>query len=357
MQANRFPRGRGAAISAAALSAVLAYYGGWTSPAPAEQPSPLPAEVEHAARLYRIEIYNTYRRQRSQYDQRRAAAEQVVHLWRQKGGPEEVEEVLRWFARATYNSRSDVRGPLPPPPSFSPSRQAPAERHTAATNKPKVDPSETQLPRRDQSQRGLNRPVRAATGEAAAQQVASREPLRRNFDPSRDIPQTPAQPEPLSRSPAPADVEAPLKATADAPEKPAEQRQPGPSTRDRVNLVELDAWIAGHNGILHDIEVRLIDPRPLSVKAVSRMLRQLERLLGRRKDIAHYLELLDDPTRNGTRHVTLAEPIHRRLSDRLDSLQERITGAEFAGTAAERETALQQVAGLRQRLEKMAAAR
>ncbi len=65
-------------------------------------PAPAPTlTTEHAARLYRIETYNTLRHDRAEYERRIAAGEQVWKTFNDAGQPNaQRDEVLQWFVAA-----------------------------------------------------------------------------------------------------------------------------------------------------------------------------------------------------------------------------------------------------------------
>ena len=57
-------------------------------------------EFESAAREYRIYVYETYRTQRSEYDQRIEAAKQVSKTWKSLGDPMQQQVAYDWFSQA-----------------------------------------------------------------------------------------------------------------------------------------------------------------------------------------------------------------------------------------------------------------
>lgn len=82
-------------------------------------PLPAPAiTTEHAARLYRIEIYNTYRHDRAEYDRRLAAGAALWKSFDTAGQPnEQRDEVLQWFVDA--RAASQRRAALPTAPALT----------------------------------------------------------------------------------------------------------------------------------------------------------------------------------------------------------------------------------------------
>ncbi|HJS08061.1 MAG TPA: hypothetical protein VJ809_10395 [Pirellulales bacterium] len=82
-----------------------------------------PASLEAAARRYRVQVYETYRLDRAEFDRRRAAGDAVQARWREAGGrKEDLSAVLEWLRHATYLSQPEVRQRLPGLPEFGASR-------------------------------------------------------------------------------------------------------------------------------------------------------------------------------------------------------------------------------------------
>jgi hypothetical protein len=82
-------------------------------------PSEIDKSVEREFRLYRIQVYNTYRTWRSEYDRRRAAGDAAYDLWKRSGGgAQEATELVVWFRGAKLASLAHVNRPLPALPEF-----------------------------------------------------------------------------------------------------------------------------------------------------------------------------------------------------------------------------------------------
>jgi hypothetical protein len=76
--------------------------------------------AEHAARLYRIEVYNTFRTDRNEYDYRRAVGDQVWAAFEAAGQPPHHRAtVTQWFIAAREASAPSRIGELPAVPDFS----------------------------------------------------------------------------------------------------------------------------------------------------------------------------------------------------------------------------------------------
>jgi hypothetical protein len=75
-----------------------------------------PAEVslQNAARLYRIQVYDTFRLDRSEFNRRRADWIGLANSWEAAGKPNrDVPALLQWLEIATANSRPESIAPLP----------------------------------------------------------------------------------------------------------------------------------------------------------------------------------------------------------------------------------------------------
>ena len=104
---------------------------------PASETTELSAE--QAARLYRIEVYNTFRNDRNEYDQRRALGNQVWAAYETAGQPQHHRStVTQWFIAAREVSTPSQIGVLPALPDLTRPDQVTsnfaAETHPVATS-------------------------------------------------------------------------------------------------------------------------------------------------------------------------------------------------------------------------------
>ncbi len=122
------------------LVAYLALTLGFGSMVSAADESPL--DLETLTRRFRIEVYRTYRNDRSEYDRRRARADAILEAWRERGAPDQDLAILtEWFEAATDASRNSVRQGLPPDPAF------PRNRRNSTGASPGIGPADRALPR------------------------------------------------------------------------------------------------------------------------------------------------------------------------------------------------------------------
>jgi hypothetical protein len=83
----------------------------------AESASAGRSSLEDAARDYRIQVYETFRLDRPEFDRRRAEWRQLEQSWEAAGKPDrDMPALLDWLAEATDQSQSDSIGDLPEAP-------------------------------------------------------------------------------------------------------------------------------------------------------------------------------------------------------------------------------------------------
>ena len=76
--------------------------------------------VEEAARAYRIQVYQTFRLDREEFDRRRAEWRRLEEAWYAAGKPDSDAALLvDWLEEATEQSTADSQGPLPELPKLT----------------------------------------------------------------------------------------------------------------------------------------------------------------------------------------------------------------------------------------------
>ncbi len=99
------------------LAAVLA---GGIAAGDSGKPVVTDAAVAAAARDMRIQIYETFREDRPEYDRRQQAWEQVKKAWEVAGSPAaDREKLVRWYADVESHSRGDSIDAMPEAPKFT----------------------------------------------------------------------------------------------------------------------------------------------------------------------------------------------------------------------------------------------
>jgi hypothetical protein len=256
----------------------------------------LPPQIESLARELRIEIYNTFRLERAELDRRRATAAGAVSAWMAAGArAEDTAQLAAWLRAARAASITGSVRPLPAVPAFGYAPPA-AERHMTPPLEPPrtvVRPPDSHLP-----------PTKPP---ASAPPVTSRRPSAASVLVQRPnaLPAVEAEPAPATPSRGAAATLANNRATAvDQPPIAPPARRPAPKPVDpdeedrvEVNLVELEARIAGYNRSLAMLENRLLVDRVRSAEEVTEMIDSLAALASRRADVEIYLNLLDPTER------------------------------------------------------------
>jgi hypothetical protein len=72
----------------------------------------VPADVESAARGYRVEIYSQFHLQHDEYSKRREVADELIEDWARSGKPEsQAKELVQWFETARDAVRENTAEP------------------------------------------------------------------------------------------------------------------------------------------------------------------------------------------------------------------------------------------------------
>ena len=147
--------------------------------------------LDAAARRFRLQVYETYRSDRAEYERRRMAGDQVQARWRQAGKrPEDARAIIHWFDEAAYRSRSEVRGSLPDMPVFGP---------LSAHNKPQ-EPRTTR-PAQAITKRPTGPTPVAEPHPSRSSQIAPRLPATFTPTAPSEIASPPSNPQSLSAGP------------------------------------------------------------------------------------------------------------------------------------------------------------
>ena len=141
-------------------------------------PTDVDQAVEREFRLYRIQVYNTYRTWRAEYDRRLIIGENAYEAWKQAGGqPQQAPEVIAWFRGAKMASLAHVNRPLPALPNFP----APAPSAIAAIEPPSppiASTSPTKKPARRAIERWEVRQLHEGERPRVARLAADKRELR-----------------------------------------------------------------------------------------------------------------------------------------------------------------------------------
>jgi hypothetical protein len=92
------------------------------------------SSLEDAARDYRIQVYETFRSDRPEFDRRRAEWRQLEQSWEAAGKPDrDMPALLDWLSDATAQSQNDSIGELPEAPKIVAEVKVPAVGKAAKT--------------------------------------------------------------------------------------------------------------------------------------------------------------------------------------------------------------------------------
>ena len=277
------------------------------------------------ARRYRIEIYNSFRTQRSAYDRRLYAWNRVERTWQKAGQPIDVRpELIRWLDEAITASRVGKIVALPATPEFL------ASRSPRLLDVPQHDLPLASLPSR--AVPPTPEVDRSADDRPLATIVHPSPPLLTQLPPAQipDAPvdadispsesrRTPAQlPETLTIDFLPPPVAPPVAANS------VDGLTNGPSNPARINLVEFDARVAGYDLALATLRDQLEQPGPWTIDRLAPLVELIDELATRRSDLQLYRRLVPSVQQQQLAAMTppaaTAALLARRIVQAKDSL-------------------------------------
>jgi hypothetical protein len=224
--------------------------------------------LEAATRRFRMQIYNTYRLNRTEFNRRRAAWEEIQARWREAGSPVAHKNVLLlWLHYAAYQSQANVRGPLPASPGFGKlagvDRDLDAAHQLKNTDSPQIlIPADLQGAVRESDltpprvERGAPQPADHG-GEIPSVDVTTSEPTRR-----------------AASSVSSAAVAAHA------------------SDEIGIDVSELLARASGYQAGLQTIDAVLVGQQEMDTAEISALLDEVETLIGQRRDLMLYEKLV-----------------------------------------------------------------
>lgn len=299
---------------------------------PASYPSAMaerPArQIDRLARDYRIAVYNTFRRQRGEFERRRAAASELVRGWKQNGRPaDQAARLIDWLHDATAASTADSIGPLPPAPELQPTAgPSSGPRHAGGDS---------------QRQPKLSVPV-VTPGVPV---------LERETSDLKDSPQRDADATSRRKSLVLRDVAKLLlgqrPAVRDVDDAPGDDRRAAPATsapnepRVEINWDEVVARATGHNLLVAQLQDDVLrDGAAAGVSRLERMVTQLEQLATAVEDLQPYYGLAPESVRPQlpalVRPQLAATAIAKHLGDARRQSANTGGGSENRASHAER---------------------
>ncbi len=347
-------------------------------------PQAMHVELERYAMHYRITVYNTFRLDRAQYNERIEAWTQLQSDWLAAGAPAEgTRMLLNWLREATRRSQPGRAAPLPRAPVFRASREPAAAdlvppQHDPPALQAEVVPPIDVPPPTPAPPEPLAAPEQVLPPTPARKRVALKPILPERVaapsaplavpalvdPPPREAP-SPAERLQLLRSglatatasPRPAaplevETEAPPSATPaktpsaaepalpqpDVPQPPGPAIQtppiiptpPAEPSRVEVNEVELAARIAGYNRGVRELEKQLVMRQAWSLRELTDAVNDLLHLGELYRDAELYRPLLDPVQLPLVGEPIAWEPTRQRLRAQLLRSRKQLQ-AELAG--------------------------
>jgi hypothetical protein len=287
------------------------------------------ADVDALARTLRIQIYETFRADRPEFDRRRQEAQRALDAWHAAGDrPEDRALLVDWYQRAVRASQPGSIGPLPESPRFG-------SQSEATTTAPRVTPPPPQMP---EAFKSSPPPVESPAPEAHHNSPA---PVETPYN--RPTPEVPADTQP---------AEPPV-----APQSPPMTDHP-PTTNKRhlqISLVELSARLAGYNRGVQTIESKLSESRACAAGDLAPLVRDLADLARRGRDLSLYRDyLVTDSERETLPTLAALTDALALLGDRIFAARQTANGAGFAGSEADRQAELNRLDVLSRQLAEIA---
>ena len=240
--------------------------------------------IRRLSRAYRMQVYQTYRDQRTQFDRRQNAWRDVEAAWIAGGGwPEEQPRLIEWLKTAIWASRPGTLTALPPAPTFAPAR-------SSKTRKLQITKSPNQTPRPSAVAPRTTEPSRRSSTSSVASAAPRVSPP---FIP-REAPQaaagrvagSPSMGAPVGPNP----TGQPARRVASR----SHAVEPGSAARPhdpvRVNIDEIAVRVAGFNLALAALEQQLDQEGPFTIPRLTRLVEQLGDLTTRHGDMRPYYQ-------------------------------------------------------------------
>ncbi|MEX0937894.1 MAG: hypothetical protein WDZ59_08525 [Pirellulales bacterium] len=288
----------------------------------------LPAEIERLAREYRIQVYNSFRADRPEYDRRRQAWEDVHAKWRDAGAKDEHVALLAdWLRDATRSSLGASVSALPLTPAFgSPPVVAVQPKQNRTLPVPAAPPV-VHTPPSSEPQA-----VEPAAPQRAPVEVA---PLPQVDRVAEKLPEPEAVPGPI----ADARPERPAPAAPIAPPRIKPLPLPPPGSA-QLNIDELAVRIAGYNLAMRSLDAELLGRTNHSIADLAGIVHRLDELRTAHEDVKLYWNLLDSDQRQGLSEMFPARELITSLADRIGRTRGKLVVDGGAAEAVAEQRAL-----------------
>jgi hypothetical protein len=342
--------------------------------------------VEHLARLYRVEVYKTYRTDRPEYDRRIAAWRQTLLAWELAGRlSAEQPRLIAWLRSATETTAARQVN-LPLEPKFGvPDRSPPQVAHSPSvpstepfkpatppvTEKPTPSPAESLPAPRVDRRPPVPRPAAPAPARRAATEppVVSRpiaEPLLPAAPPKPKV--VPAKPRREVSPAAPRIAQRVGKRQANglvAPAKVAVARQAGaeparPTEHEtetlaaQIDLGELNVRVTAYNLAMSALTAQLQDTTAWQTERLESVVEELTGLATRRGDLLLYWNLIDGPDRAAVGKLEPPSAAISLLGAKIFAARQQAGAAESGESPRDQQAELQRLDELSRRLAELA---
>ncbi len=276
----------------------------------AAAPRPLQeSELNRAARLFRLQIYATYRNDRAEYDRRAEQAGRMLDNWRKRGSSQdEVATLIQWFRAATRASQQNTSMPV-----LIDRRQVAPDRASSPAASPPVESSRLTSP---PPARVVIPPPPTAPAQLRSQRaLAGSQPTPADPPPPRVVLRV--DPQRLAST-------LPEKSPAVTPFERAEvtvSPQWNPDGAPDVDLAVLASRIRAFNLTWSEIESELSQPGPWPVERLKLLMDQVDQLLGRRRVSQLYLNALSPLQQQQVNRLVSTDHTFHLLDQRLFEAQ------------------------------------
>jgi hypothetical protein len=296
---------------------------------------PTQDDLDRAARTYRITVYNTFRRDRAEFDRRNATWRAIEAKWKADGSrPDELPALVAWLERATATSREGTVRALPQTPQ-SRVAQAPRVRTTPPATEPKIEPAvpplerpnvESPLPARITDTAKLPEvPLPISPSIAAAPRPAVDKPAEIE-SPDDAAP----------RRPAPA-VKLDAPAVASLPSGEVMQREPVESDIDGIDVDEVAIRIAGHNLALATLSEEIRNSGNPTTERLAALVERLEGHAVRAGDLSPYYGLVGESDRDRLRPLASLDEPRRLLDEKISQAIANVSADTTISSASQTE--------------------
>jgi hypothetical protein len=299
---------------------------GW--PTAAAQSLRYEAELQDAARHFRIATYRHFRDDPATYGRRVRGSEALISRWRSRGAaPREALDLLRWFENATSDTQQGRA--LAPLPHQVASLGIRLEAMPAIEQRPTASPDRPGENNESEEHSALPAAASPFTELPASPALPRRRPIRPLLEPKRVSTRVEIEDSPRQES---LRVEKPavdVAVVGSRPDSNAELRAPKlkePVTVPRqapakIKTSELVQRLAAHNRSIRTVETQLRQQEEWSIEQIEREMQQIEDLRARHDLWKLYVDVLDSEARQQLGSVETFDKCFELIQQRVFEMQ------------------------------------